>query len=129
MTGALDRALALVLADFATTGAPPPRIDWVTWQTWDPSESAHLYAADGSGTGVWLDLGLPEQEALAHLADQVQDWAVEELCRLRLPTNWPVCPAHPDTHPQVAVAEHGRAVWTCPLGAARPTPVGGLPHP
>lgn len=85
-----------------------------------------LFAADQSGMGVWLNLGLPNDQALAHLADQVQEWAVEELARLGRPTNWPVCAAHPTNHRPLPVVEQGRAVWACPVGVAASLPIGEL---
>jgi len=76
--------------------------------------------------GVWLDLSQSHAERLAHLADQIQEWAVEELARLHRPTNWPVCPAHPVNHPLKATVENGQAVWACPQGDTAPSPVGEL---
>lgn len=127
MTRAIDEALGLILSDLAAGGVPLPRVDPTKWQTWEPSESVLLFAADGSGMGVWLDLTLAEDLALAHLADQVQDWVIEELARLGRPTNWPICAAHPGNHPRHAVVEHGRVVWACPLGATASSPIGELP--
>ncbi|WP_370247821.1 hypothetical protein [Nocardioides sp.] len=127
MTPGLDAALALVLRDLAVTGVPQPRIEATSWQDAVPAESAWLIDADGSGTGVWWDPSAPDAEALSHLADQVQDWAVEELAHHGLPTNWPVCPAHPANHPRHAVVRDGVAAWACPQGAAdTTTPIGQL---
>jgi hypothetical protein len=124
---AIDEVLGLVFKDLAATGVPLPRVEPTSWQTWEPSESVALFAADGTGMGVWLDMTLSEDQALAHLADQVQEWVVEELARLGRPTNWPICVAHPANHPRQAVVEHGRAVWACPVGAADSRPIGELP--
>ncbi len=126
MTRAIDKALGRILDDLAAGGVPLPRVEPSTWQIWAPSESLELFAADHSGMGVWLDLRLPADQALAHLADQVQEWAVEELARLGRPTNWPVCEAHPANHPQRPVVEHGRAVWACPIGVADSLLIGEL---
>ena len=60
--------------------------------------------------GVWFDLGLDDDHALVHLADQVQEWVVEELARLGRPTNWPVCASHPANHPRQALVRDGRAI-------------------
>ena len=127
VTPSIDEALALILRDLAAGGAPQPRVEQTTWQPWDPSESVMLFAADGSGMGVWLDLTLPDAKAVAHLADQVQEWAIEELARLGRATNWPICAAHPANHPRQAVVQHGCAVWACPAGGADSSPVGELP--
>lgn len=127
MTRAIDEVLGLIFKDLAAGGVPLPRVEPSTWQTWEPSESVTLFAADGSGMGVWLDPTLSEDLALVHLADQVHEWVVEELARLGRATNWPVCAAHPANHPRQAVVEHGRAVWACPVGAAVSSPIGELP--
>ena len=127
VTRAIDEVLGLILKDLAATGLPLPRVEPTTWQTSEPSESVTLCAADGTGMGVWLDLTLSEALALAHLADQVQEWVVDELARIGRPTNWPICAAHPANHPRQAVVEHGRAVWACPVGAAGSSPIGALP--
>jgi hypothetical protein len=126
MPRAIDIALELIANDLVAGDVPVPRIEQTTWQDWDSSESVMLFAADGSGQGVWLDLGLPQAERMAHLADQVQDWAVEELARLGRSTNWPACPDHPATHPLEAAAENDRAVWACPARGATSSPIGGL---
>lgn len=114
VTRAIDVALELIADDLVAGGVPLPGVEPRTWQTWDPSESVILLGGDGSGMGVWSNLGLPQAEGLAHLADQVQDWAVEELARVGRPTNWPVCPEHPANHPLQAIVADGRAVWACP---------------
>jgi hypothetical protein len=121
----IEAALELVLQDLRSEGAPVPRVEDKRWQGWAPSQSVMLWAADGTGAGVWLDLSLPEPDRMVHLADQVQDWAVEELARLRRPTNWPQCDAHPATHPRAPVVAGGQAVWACPLGEGTPRAIGG----
>ena len=126
MDRAIDAALDLVIADLVAGGVPLPRVEATTWQDWDPSESVMLFAADDSGVGVWLDLGLPGAQGLAHLGDQVQDWAIAELARRGRPTNWPVCAAHPTTHPLSATVVDGQAVWACPAGGAAASPIGAL---
>jgi hypothetical protein len=122
----IDAAIDLISKDLMAGGVPLPRVEPKAWQNLEPSQSVMLFAADGSGMGVWLDLSQPHAERLAHLADQVQEWAVEELARLRRPTNWPVCPAHPVNHPLKANVESGQAVWACPHRNAASSPVGGL---
>jgi hypothetical protein len=127
VTRAIDEALGLIFHDLAAGGVPRPRVEPTKWQPWEPSESVMLFAADRGGIGVWLDLTLSDEHALAHLADQVQEWIVEELWRLGRPTNWPICAAHPATHPRQAVVGNGRAVWACPFGAPDSSPIGELP--
>jgi hypothetical protein len=114
MTEHLYRALNAVFRDLDPTGCPAPNVEPRAWQHWPSAESAMLRAEDGSGQGVWTDTAVSEADQLAMVAEQVQDWAVEELCRRRLPTNWPQCPQHPDNHPLNAAVRDGAAVWECP---------------
>ena len=86
----IDRAMALVLKDLEVTGARIPRVEDSDWQDWPGAESAFLWSADKSGVGVWIDTARSEAEQIVMLAEQVQDWAVEELARVRA-TNWPAC--------------------------------------
>lgn len=109
--------LDLVLRDLAVPGGVTPAAITQT------PEFIYLYGVDGTRVGI--DPALP----LAELTSQVQDWAVEDLWARRLPTNWPPCPLHPDTHP-LTVAAHGeRVVWECPSGAEEIAEVGSLPIP
>ncbi|MCU1633586.1 MAG: hypothetical protein JWM61_2238 [Micrococcaceae bacterium] len=41
---------------------------------------------------------------LADLADQIQEWVIEELWRSG--SSWPQCPRHPTTHPAQPVVGH-----------------------
>jgi len=59
------------------------------------------------------------ETAVAHVAEQVQDWLVEELW-----TAWPGCPGH--GHPREVDVSRGIAVWACPTDATRHTPIGRL---
>lgn len=130
MTWGIEEALRLVLDDLRAAEGWAPVVDPTPWQPWQPSESVHLAAPDGTGAGAWLNLSLDPESGLAELADQVQDWVVEQLPGMHRPAVWPTCPAHPDSHPRQAVVEYGRAVWTCPRGAAVSTPIGRLAgHP
>jgi len=96
--------------------------DW----TEDPDmATAMLWSPDGSGTGVYVSRSAPELERIAMIADQVQDWAIDEL-RIGLPTNWPPCPNHPNTHPMTASSSEGVARWVCPTDGTPFKPIGGL---
>src|SRR4051812_11299584 len=72
----IDEVLDVIFKDLAAADIALPRVEPTSWQTWEPSESVMLFAPDGSGMGVWLDLTLPDAQAMAHLADQVQEWVV-----------------------------------------------------
>lgn len=125
----LGRAMTHVLHDLEATGAPVPQIEGSDWQNHPGAESALLWAEDHSGMGVWVDTGLSESEQTAMLADQVQDWLVDELCRVGQATNWPQCPDHPDNHPLAAVANGDTAAWTCPKSGRVVSEIGVLAHP
>lgn len=83
-------------------------------------------ASDGSGQGVDVAEHQSAAEQVADLADQVQGWAVEELCARLRPAVWPECPAHPDSHPLEAGVVKGVAVWSCPRSRQVVAPVGEL---
>lgn len=113
MDEALRQALEPVLRDLQSAGIDAPRIDDSDW-TGDPeSPSAMLWSPDGSGTGVYVAKSASSPERVASMADQVQDWAIEELWS-HLPTNWPPCPQHPNSHPLKATTQDAAAVWVCP---------------
>jgi hypothetical protein len=147
----LSEALAPVLDDLRNSGRPIPDVRDAQWSTFPGQVTAMLYAADGSGQGVSAMAAEPLPQRIASVADQVQEWAVEELCRVRRPATWPECTRHPDSHPMAAEVRDGRAVWTCrdlgtpptasarcapgpgrsrsPAAAARPGAAGGCAEP
>ncbi|SOC48706.1 hypothetical protein SAMN05660748_1414 [Blastococcus aggregatus] len=121
----LARALDPVLRDLRAGGPPPPRIGEHDWADEEGVASVWLWSADGSGTGTSVVLGAPLPEQLAHVADQVHDWAVEELWGTTR-TNWPPCPEHPGSHPLVVRSAGDDVVWACPLSGATVCRVGEL---
>ena len=121
----LARALAPVLHDLETTGAPVPQVVDEDWQADPRWPSAMLRGGDGSGMGIWVAFGASRAEQVAQVSDQVQEWAVEELWANR-PTNWPPCPHHPTTHPLKAEARDDAAWWCCPKDGTAVAVVGTL---
>jgi hypothetical protein len=121
----LARALAPVLHDLETTGGPVPQVVDEDWQDDPRWPSAMLRGADGSGMGIRVTAGDPRPQQVAEVADQVQEWAVEELWRNR-PTNWPPCPQHPTTHPLAPEVRDGAARWCCPTDGTAVAVVGAL---
>lgn len=111
----LSRALRPVLLDLDATGYPVPTVEPSDWQTRPTGESAYLRSPDGSGQGVWVDTALGAAQQVAMVAEQVQEWAVEERASRRLGSNWPRCEEHPASHPMTPVADWRGAVWECPL--------------
>ena len=120
------QALDAVLHDLRAQCAVRPRLDE------DAELGLVIYAPDGSGQGLVPPLGGTPAQRLAHLAEQVQEWAVEALWSAGEPAVWPHCPDHPDTHPLEAAVVDGTAMWVCPRGGTARTPraafarIGGL---
>ncbi|MFF0315160.1 hypothetical protein ACFYPH_10995 [Micromonospora sp. NPDC005252] len=115
----LAAALELILSDLETHGGVQPDLRDEPWRDDPHTASAFLYAADGSGQGVSVDLGQPTVTQLVTLAAQVQEWAIEALWSLGRATNWPPCPEHPVSHPLTAVVRTGRAIRS---GSVQPSP-------
>ncbi len=114
MESALAEALTPVLRDLANSGSVIPQVRDHQWSDFEGQVTAMLFSPGGSGQGVSAMTGEPLPQRIASVADQVQEWAVEELCSIGRPTNWPQCPQHPRSHPLSAVVREGRAVWSCP---------------
>jgi hypothetical protein len=92
--------------------------------------TAMLCSPDGCGQGVSAMTGEALPQRIASAADQVQEWAVEELCRIGRPTNWPECPQHPHSHPLSAEVRERRAVCgTAPKTGHIVSKIGKLPTP
>jgi hypothetical protein len=123
----LARALAPVLADVTTTGAPVPRVVDDGWAADAETASAMLWSAAGHGAGVSVPLGVGRPDQVARVADMVQAWVVEELWGSEQGTNWPPCPHHPGTHPLAAEVRDGAARWCCPQDGTAVAVVGALP--
>lgn len=123
---ALSEALAPVLDDLRNSGGPVPGVRDGQWSSFPGQVTAVLRAADGSGQGVYAMTEEPLAQRIASVADQVQAWAVEELCRTHRPATWPECPWHPDSHPLAAMVREGRAVWTCPKSDRTASSIGAL---
>ncbi|WP_433173977.1 hypothetical protein [Actinoallomurus sp. CA-150999] len=125
MDEVLRRALEPVLRDIRATGVPEPDVRDDDWADDDLSASAFLWSRDGSGAGVRVDRAAAEADRVVQVADQVQEWVIEELWG-RAATNWPRCPQHPETHP-LRASTHGRsAMWVCPGEGTPVSPVGSL---
>ena len=118
--------MAPVLRDLRTTGVDSPRIDAADWAGEPEAVSAMLMAPDGSGMGVSILRADTPAERVVSMADQVQEWAWEVLWSQGAPTNWPVCPRHPTTHPMMPTVQTAMAAWVCPQDCSFVAPVGAL---
>lgn len=108
----LEQALQPVLRDIRRTGAPLPRIEDSPSGGYPDQPAAMLWSLNGTGSGVDVYTPAPEPDRIASVADQVQEWVIEE--RWISGSNWPPCPHHPSTHPMTAQSRDALAVWVCP---------------
>ena len=122
----LRSALDTVLPELRATTALSPAVQDDQWSDYPGQECAMLWAPDGSGMGIWVLRGESPAAQAASLADQVQDWAHEELQRRGATPTWPPCPMHPDTHPLRAVVDGDQAAWRCPTSIQTVAPLGQL---
>jgi hypothetical protein len=129
----LRGALEPILRDLRVSGAIVPDVLERAWDDDEDAVCAYISAGGtGSGsTGVRLRLGYEPAERLVDLADQVQEWEVEELAVAGRSATWPECPVHPNSHPLEPAgheqAGHDRAaVWRCPSTHEIIASIGGL---
>jgi hypothetical protein len=125
MDDVLSQAMAPVLHDLQSAGIDPPRVEDNDWTDDPESPSVMLWSPDGSGTGLRVDRSAPEFDRVAMVADQIQEWVIEELWG-QAPTNWPRCPNHPSGHPMQASTREGVAVWICPADQMPFATIGAL---
>jgi hypothetical protein len=121
----LQQAMAPVLRDLRGAGIAAPRIEDDDWTDDPDAASVMLWSPDGGGTGVYVSRSAPACERVAAMADQVQEWAIEELWG-QASTNWPECPHHPNSHPLKAITRDGVAVWSCPADQTPFSQIGAL---
>lgn len=124
MDEVLRESMEPVLHDLRGAGIPSPRVEDRDRTEQPGIAAAMLWSPDGSGTGVWVSRSDPASERVAALADQVQEWAIEELWGHG--SNWPQCPQHPSSHPMRATTRNGAAVWVCPADQTVAVAIGRL---
>ncbi|WP_050758290.1 hypothetical protein [Xylanimonas cellulosilytica] len=121
----LRQAMEPVLRDLRGAGLVVPRIEDHDWADHPDVVSVMVWSPDGSGTGVSVSRSAPLYDRVAAMADQVQEWAIEELWG-RASTSWPECPRHPDSHPMRATVRDDVAVWSCPADGTPFSEIGAL---
>ena len=122
----LREALQPILSDLRREGLSEPRIEDRDWSRDPERPSAMLWGPDGSGSGISVERSAALPERIAAVADQVQEWAIEELWGGSAATNWPRCPHHPNSHPLLATTSDQTAVWVCPADQATISRIGSL---
>jgi hypothetical protein len=132
LTGAarshLQANLAPVLGDIAATGAIVPEVREEAHEDLGADMvSAWIQGSDGvSGSGIRVDMALAPADRLADIAQQLQEWELEELAAAGRPATWPECPKHPDSHPLSPRVRDGVAVWSCPRTGRTEYAIGGV---
>jgi hypothetical protein len=125
-----------VLQDMRSSGAIVPDILEEAHDDLGPDCVCAWIQSPGGGAGsqgIRVQVSLLAPERLADLADQLQEWEVEELAAAGRPATWPECPQHPGTHPLAPQPRSGQATWCCPasgqaisiIGELRPINRGG----
>lgn len=127
MTELIIDALEYVLTDVAASGMGRPRVELDDWYDDSKISSAMIYnVEDATGRGVFVRRDLTPGEQVVAVADQVQEWVIED--RRAPESNWPRCPWHPENHPLVAQLAEDRGVWACPASNTPVARIGEL-HP
>ena len=118
MDSRLSDATSLFVADLRATGAHAwfPRLAYQM-----PLEYIESNYADGFLDPRWSGL-------VYYVADELQDWVIHRLWMdVQQPTNWPVCPRHPTTHPLKPIEREDQAVWICPADGELIAAIGSSP--
>ena len=117
-----------VLRDMRGSGAIVPDILEEAHDNLGPDcVCAWIQTPGGAGSrGIGVQVSLPAPERLADLADQLQEWEIEELAAAGRPATWPQCPQHPGTHPLAPQARGGQAAWCCPASRQVISIIGAL---
>lgn len=117
-----------VLRDMRSSGAVVPDILEEAHDDFGPDcVCAWIQTPGGAGSqGIRVQVSLLSPERLGDVADQLQEWEIEELAAAGRPATWPDCPQHPDTHPLAPRARGDQAVWCCPASGQVISVIGAL---
>jgi hypothetical protein len=119
--------MAPVLRDIVTSGAVLPFVQEEAFpDVEDGTFCVFLWGADGTGLGVWIHVAWSGAEQVARVAEEVQEWEIEELAAVGRSATWPECPDHPNSHPLNAVTGGGNAVWRCPRSGRAISAIGAF---
>ena len=125
----LRETVGPLLRDLEAAGLRLPDIREEVRYGCDPAQvCAWIEEVDGGGSGIVILKELPAPERVALLAEQIQNWAADQLHDASLYPEWPVCPIHPAAgraHPEVRDAA---AVWVCSQARHPISAIGSLPR-
>jgi hypothetical protein len=126
VSSALETALALIVRDLRSTEGITLRLSEELVDSDPAYESLWMLSEGESRTGLLAPLAMAQPERIVHIADQAQEFILEELGRLGLPAAWPECPEHPGSHPLEPTLASGGPHWVCPKSGDTVAPIGEL---
>lgn len=90
-----------------------------------PSTCGWIEGPGRTGEGISVRLDSSAAEQVAQLAEQIQNWAADQLHDSGHTSQWPACPRHRDApHRLQPEVRDGVAVWTCPQTGELIWPIG-----
>lgn len=126
----LRQAAAPLLADLAASGMSLPDIRDEAREEREAAVCGWIQGPGRTGEGIWIPLDSSPAEQVTQLAEQLQNWAADQLHEAGRPRGWPACPQHPSPlHGLVPQVRDGRAVWVCPVSGQVIWPIGELDIP
>lgn len=91
---ALRDIMAPVLRDIMASGAVLPIIQEEAYPDVEVGTFCiFLWGAGGTGIGVWIYMARLGVEQVARVAEDVQEWEIEELAAVGRSATWPECPS------------------------------------
>ena len=122
----MAKALELVVRDLKRTGGLTLRVLDEPVDNLYGYESVWLLSGRRWRTGLSAPLEMGSAERVVHVADQVQEFVMEELGRLGRAASWPECGEHPGSHPLEARLTEGGPGWVCPKSGRTVAAIGGV---
>lgn len=124
----LLESMAPVVRDIEACDALLPVIQDEAYEDVDDDfVSVTLWGADGTGMGIFIPAeGMTAAERVTRLAEQFQEWEIEELAAAGRPATWPECRHHPNSHPLEPVLNESTAAWRCPRTGQMICAIGAL---
>jgi len=112
----LRETAAPLLTDLAASGMGLPDIrEKAREERAAASVCAWIQGPGRTGEGISVLLDSPPAEQVAQMAEQLQNWAADQLHDAGQPPEWPACPEHPSPpHRLEPDVRDGAAVWACP---------------
>jgi hypothetical protein len=124
----LSETVAPLLRDLAATGMRLPDIRPEAHHVSGmEGVGAWIHEPDGCGSGIDIATDLPPAERVERLAEQIQNWAADQLHDAGRKPEWPLCPQHPACNRASPEVVDGSPVWVCGEGPHVISAIGSLP--